>query len=144
MLAGTYSKERIKFQEYLCNKFRPNERANWKYKTCGSAALSVLTGIDAVKIEKQLPANQKHWSRTGAYNFLRNRKFKVQPVTKCDVTRGFDLREYIKPQHVMLMQVDTLIFQVLFQILSDRPTNATMPTNFLFLAALISAVPTDV
>lgn len=57
-----------------------------QFATCGSGALSLLTGLPPTKVESHLPKTRKHWSQRAAINFLRSKGFLVQEISRYSVT----------------------------------------------------------
>lgn len=56
------------------------------FDTCGTAAISTLTGLSPYYVEKQLPKSQKHWSDRSLTSFLKQRGFDIYHLTKNLVT----------------------------------------------------------
>lgn len=57
-----------------------------EYKTCGTGAISLLTGLHPKYIEQKLPTGRKHWSDTSLCRFLQKRGYKTTQLTKRLVT----------------------------------------------------------
>ena len=64
-----------------CKKFSIND-----YETCGTGAISLITGLTPKYIEKHIPKSQKHWSDLGICKFLNKRGYKTAQLTKNLVT----------------------------------------------------------
>lgn len=84
-----------------------HQRHSCQYKTCGTGALSLLTGISPVTIETKLPPSQKHWSDKALTDFLKRKRFQVVPVSKYGVTNidpdGNDWEEFpLNENHVLV------------------------------------------
>src|SRR3990167_3325613 len=92
------------FDETAIKKFKNNRFKT--YKTCGSAALSVITTIAPDNIEKKLPKNQKHWSDRALCDFLRSRNYTVLPITRSDVTSPSVISNLITSGHVLITGQD--------------------------------------
>ena len=56
------------------------------YDTCGTGAISLITGLHPKFIEKQLPKPRKHWTDSSICRFLNKRGYKTIPLTKNLVT----------------------------------------------------------
>lgn len=119
MINGNYYKRRIDWDEFECpeaNNILRNNRVKFRYvtyKTCGTGALTLLTGIHPAKVEKYLPATPHgHWTDLSMLKFLRNRHFKVATVSKYGVTdlsaEGTDFeRMPVKSSHILLCNLLT-------------------------------------
>ena len=57
-----------------------------EYRTCGSGALSLLTGFNPKNVEKKLPKSAEHWSDFAIVRYLKHRKFMVTQLSKYGVT----------------------------------------------------------
>lgn len=113
MIEGSY-KHKIEWRDYESPKALDVFKANAltckaSYNTCGSAALALLTGINAFKVEKQLPGQRLHWTDSSATRFLRARGYTVTPVSKYGVTNlsnrpcdGEWHKMPLNPNHVLL------------------------------------------
>lgn len=88
MLDGKY--KNIPWHYYLARNLNllpvADKFSKVNYNTCGSAAISVLTGLNPQFIEKKLPKNRIHWTDSSLSFFLQNRGYKVIPVTKRGIT----------------------------------------------------------
>jgi hypothetical protein len=103
---GKYKETTIDFNKYLVTRFNPYLFDQFKhpYKTCGTAAISLLTGISPVIIEKQLPRGQIDWTDHSMTKNLMDKKFIVKKITKCDLTGDpFVVRYPLQPNHVILI-----------------------------------------
>jgi len=89
MLTGKYVS--IAWDELICYAI-PQLHANsvkfgsYFYDTCGTSALSVLSGVSPKSVQKYRPKSNKYWSDSAVIGFLKKRRFIVQSVTKCGVT----------------------------------------------------------
>jgi len=79
-----------------------------QYNTCGTGALSVLTGISPSSIDKHIPKSNKeqHWSDKSIVKFLKDRHYTVVQISKCGITNlnpDFEWREMpLNKNHVLL------------------------------------------
>ena len=89
MIRGTY-KKKFSYPEApfainsivnSCDKHRSKG-----YSTCGTAALSMLTGLSPKYIDRHKPKSAIHWSDKAILAFLRGRGCDVQTVSKYGVT----------------------------------------------------------
>lgn len=105
MQCGRYRKKATRWSEFLADKFKPHisERT---FDTCGSGALSLLTGIAPDKIDKSRPRGSIHWFYRTMYKFLRSKGYRVREITRCDMTKGFLPLRRIQPEHVVLLVLD--------------------------------------
>ena len=115
MIVGSY-KNQIHWRKWKAPKAREALERNFlngrlytsNWETCGSSALSLITGLRPKNIEKQLPPRAKHWSDRAAIQFLRKYHFHVCQVTKCGVTNtdplsaAWDTPGDIDHTHVLL------------------------------------------
>ncbi len=86
---------------------RSFQHSNGDYNTCGTGALSILTGIKPQTVEKMLPKSSEHWSDQAAIHYLKHRKFKVVQLSKFGITNldadGFDYQDQpLNKNHVLL------------------------------------------
>ena len=109
MLLGDY--KRIDWKAYESPRadihFRDNFDSFYDHKTCGSAAIRILTGLSSIYIDESLPGNRLHWTDTSICRFLKSAGYTVLPVTKFGVTfeyyRTFEkIRPMIRLNHVIL------------------------------------------
>ena len=111
MLWGS-QKHSVNYDKYVAPKFRPNLWDGSRWETCGSSALSMITGKRAGLIEKHLPAGRQHWTDYSATNYLRANGYTVLPVTKNSFInyrrRNGDWESPIRPDHILLcnLQID--------------------------------------
>jgi hypothetical protein len=91
MIDGKY--ETVDWEVWKCNALEPllqncnrwaNKRTHWS--SCGSAALSVITGLNPGRVEKLLPMRRKDWTDNAAIGLLRKRGFSVRQLSKLGVT----------------------------------------------------------
>lgn len=97
MTRGYYTNKRVDWDSFETDKFVPHLFTGGQY-SCGSATLALLTGIcnDAFN-------DRKHWSDKYMVNFLRDRGFRIQKLTMCNLTavRG-ELNSGINCRHVIM------------------------------------------
>jgi len=89
--------------------FSKSGNSNNYFNTCGSSALSLLTGLTPKHVSRQMPNHpQKLWSTTAAIKFLKNRGFQIREVSRYGVTNldpndSFEWQyEPITSKHVLL------------------------------------------
>ena len=110
MITGRYAS--VAWDELTCFALRQihsnsEKFFNHYYNTCGTSAISTLTGLHPRFVERYRPKKNPYWSSTAMIGFLKTRGFRVQPVTKCGVTalskrnNEFE-RMPIGPLHVLL------------------------------------------
>jgi hypothetical protein len=68
---------------------------------CGSTALSIITGINPVKI--QIANKNRHYSDEFMLKYLRQHKIKCIKMTKCNLTNQKDWQYPINARHVLLV-----------------------------------------
>lgn len=56
------------------------------FSTCGTAAISALTGLSPSVVDRKKPKSAEHWSDRAITSFLKKRGFSVLPVSKYGVT----------------------------------------------------------
>lgn len=113
MIYGTW-KDKINYREFgspaaekifveRCNKFNGTD-----YKTCGSAALSMFTGMHPRSVEKLVPktATDGHWTDRSIVSFLKKRGYTVKQLSRRGVTNLDPQYEWermpLRPYHVLL------------------------------------------
>lgn len=70
---------------------------------CGTAALSMITGISAKIIDKELPKSVDYWSDRRMKAFLQERDYTVTEITVSKVCQKFTINDQlITPKHVLL------------------------------------------
>lgn len=72
--------------------------------SCGTHALSVLTGLSTKYISKKLKGKSGYWTDRSLLDFLRKRKFKIEPITIGSTCSYLDYssKKKISPLHVIL------------------------------------------
>jgi hypothetical protein len=140
MIDGSY-KKRILFQDFevrgaklafskvihklINERFYINKRRerNWDFDTCGTAALSLLTGIVPRIVERQLPKNKVHWSDQAVTQFLTTRGYSICQVSKCGVTNLDARAEWelmpINKNHVLLCNLLMCVDEASWWVIHD-------------------------
>lgn len=103
MLLGRY--ERVNWDELKSYNFDGTapELIYSLRGSCGTHAISHLTGISPRTVDKSLPKNIACWSATRMVKYLRDRKYTVQPVTILNVTNKDWPSDHISKHHVLLL-----------------------------------------
>lgn len=85
------------------------------WRTCGSATLSLITGLSPVEIERRLPRSQRHWSTGAAAAFLRKNGWKtalLNPRSISDSLSSFHWDDQtLNNNHLLLMNCMTSRFE---------------------------------
>lgn len=71
--------------------------------SCGTHAISHITGVSPRIVDRHLPKHVKCWSNARMVRFLRNKGYTVQPVTIFNVTNRDWPKDHISPYHVLLL-----------------------------------------
>lgn len=105
MKFGKYQKEKTDFLKYITTKFHPFTGVySSHYKgTCGTFALSTLTGLKPRTVSRFLPKAMDHWTDRSIVSFLKNRGYEVIPITVCSVTGSSIITCPITRLHVLLI-----------------------------------------
>lgn len=106
MKNGHYSRKPTDFSKLTCNVFQPSfffDGTN-RMSGCGPSALGLLTGVAPLAI---LEKNRwkPHCSDNFMVKFLRQHKWRVFEITKCNLTNTASRGEYeglLKPNHILL------------------------------------------
>ncbi len=88
MKEGAPTKRNKSFYEFKAPGLdlqKNNKHTQEDYKTCGSGALSLITGIHVKKVEKDCPNTKKGWFTTRAIKFLRDKGYTVVELSKHNV-----------------------------------------------------------
>ena len=109
MIEGTY-KQKVDWKKYESpgahDLFWSRAGQMPNYKTCGTGALSLLTGIKMQTVERQLPKSAEDWSDLAITQFLKKRHFGVIQLSKFGVTNLNPKSEWtnmpINSNHVLL------------------------------------------
>jgi hypothetical protein len=103
MEVGYYRKRPIDWSLYMVDLFVPHLYVNYS-GGCGANALSLLTGVPPHFIQNTNRKNPNHWKDSFMVKFLKERGFKVFPLTKCETTNasGVYVNDSINNQHVLL------------------------------------------
>lgn len=92
MINGKYSKINWKQFEYTKAYSILDNSLKWKSSydiwcnTCGTAALSTLTGINPVIVESKLPKSNFNWTDKTLITYLKQLKYNTIQLTKYGVT----------------------------------------------------------
>lgn len=118
MIDGSYYKRRISWNQFESPKAAAILQATRDkyhgvtYKTCGTGALSLLTGIHPATVEKRMPKNSEYdyWTDLSMLKFLKSRHFHVATLSKFGVTdlspQGSEFeRMPVKQSHVLLCRL---------------------------------------
>jgi len=71
------------------------------YSTCGSSALSMITGENPQAIEKVLKT--RHWGTVAFKNFLKKWGFQIQNITVNSVTNVYWERTPLNKEHLIVL-----------------------------------------
>jgi len=113
MIYGTW-KDKINYNEFesplagdifveRCEKFR-----HISFKSCGTGALSMLTGMHPHSVQKLVPktADDGHWTDQSITRFLKKRGYMVKQLSRRAVTNLDPISEWermpLKSWHVLL------------------------------------------
>jgi len=102
------STRNIKWDKYIApslNLSVPN--TNLDCASCGTAALSLITGISPKNVEKYCPDAWKGWYTSRVIKFLRMKGYKVIEVTKNSVTNTYWQMMPIGYQHCLIVTAHT-------------------------------------
>lgn len=110
METGFYRKHPIKWSEFEADLFVPHLFNLGDFLTifgCGANTLALLTGIAPRYIRNTNRKNPSHWKDSFMIKFLKENGFRVQHITKCDVSNtdpstGFS-SDYVNDRHVLLL-----------------------------------------
>ncbi len=75
------------------------------YISCGSAALSLITGLSPTTVEKSCPHPKTGWYTSRVIKFLRAKGYTVIEISKKDVLNSYCLDFPINKNHCLLMNV---------------------------------------
>jgi len=105
MKHGTPTKKSLNFNKYKAhnlNLFKNNKYTGKDFKTCGSGALSLVTGINVKTVEKGCPNIKTGWYTSRAIKFLRSHGYTVRELTKSTVLNQYGLWN-ITEQHCLIV-----------------------------------------
>jgi len=105
MITGSLYSPSIRWEEYLCPKFKPYLNDQHKWKSCGSATLSLITRQKAHLIEKKLPKSQRHWSTLAFKRYLLSQGYTTIEVTKRNITNTYWKHYPLQPNHIVVMNI---------------------------------------
>jgi len=107
MIRGSLNSKNIKWDNYLSPKFVPFIKDDYKWSTCGTPTLSLITGISCRTVEKYKPIKRKHWSNVSFKRFLINRNYTIIEVTKRNITKVNYWEFYpLKPDHLIILNLE--------------------------------------
>lgn len=101
-------KKGINWKEFEVPKLHLKNRKtfDWNsYISCGSAALSLITGISTKTIEKSCPNPSVGWYTSRVIKYLKEKGFTVIELSKKDVLNSYCLDFPINKNHCLLMNV---------------------------------------
>ena len=106
MLKGSLNSPYIWWKQYEAPKFQPYLSNDNKWKTCGSATLSLVTGKSPSKIDKDLPKTQKHWSTLAFKKYLVKKGYTVIEVTKRNITNTNAYAFPLTSNHIIALNLE--------------------------------------
>mgnify|MGYP001615428051 CR=1 FL=1 len=105
MIFGSLHSKKIDWSKYESPNFTPNLINYHRWKTCGSATLSLLTHRKAHFIDKDRPTTQRHWSSPAFKKYLLNHGYTTIEVTKLSVTNCNWLNYPLTENHVIALNL---------------------------------------
>lgn len=108
MRDGKYNKK-ININNHLSTMISPcfDPYLKWEDQfnfSCGTTAISTLTGISPTKIQKLIPKNIKYWTDKAMIKYLKSKGYNIFEITKSNITQDKFFRSYsIGPHHVLLV-----------------------------------------
>ncbi len=102
---------------YLKIKSRTN---NHDWNTCGSATLSLITGLAPGFIEKSLPKTVKHWSTLTMNKYLNSLGFTTITVSKNSIVNTEWTNYPLTPKHCLLLNVRCDLKENSWYVLHDN------------------------
>lgn len=106
METGVYRKKMFDWEAFRVRRFIPHlyDQTGLTPQGCGATALSLLSGVNPEDIRNTNFKNINHWKDSFMVKFLKDRNFKVKPLTVCDVSArsGLFISDFIKDSHVIL------------------------------------------
>lgn len=88
---------------------------------CGTAAISVLTGIHPKTVDKYLPKNTDAWSDLEMKRFLRKRGYKVTEITVARVTQDWCIKiPPITHNHVLLLGQEIYLGEATWSVVNKN------------------------
>lgn len=94
----------LDFSNYLAPNINLFNRTTYEtYYSCGSAALSLITGIDVLKVEKGCLNPLRGWPTTTAVKWLRKKGYVVIELSKDGVLTHNHHEYLIHDNHVLLI-----------------------------------------
>jgi hypothetical protein len=105
METGSYKKKPIDWESFKVDLFTPHLFVDGHSNGCGGNALALLTGIPPEVIHNTNKKRPEDWTDEFMIKFLKKHKFRVQAITKCDMSLndGYFISEHITNRHVLLM-----------------------------------------
>jgi hypothetical protein len=112
MIDGTY-KQRVDWRSFESPRaaeildYNVTRYTEKMYNTCGTGAISLLTGLMPKHVERNLPKSNQHWTDFSILKFLKARKFRIASVSKNGITnlspRGDEFETMpLNENHVLL------------------------------------------
>lgn len=85
---------------------------------CGTATLSLITGISPAKIDRNLPKHIDYWSDKRMKNFLRKHGYEVTEITVSRVTQNPHCQEEpITSRHVLLISQEIFMREATWAVI---------------------------
>ncbi len=108
MKEGYPTKRPTKWTKFYADKLDLNERKkSFDFESCGSAALSLITGISVKTVEKSCPEPLTGWYTTNMIKYLRKKGYKVIEMSKNRILSSDYYLPRLHKAHCILINAHT-------------------------------------
>lgn len=106
------------------SKFKP-KLFRWPVKdlkgSCGTAAISTITGINPTLVDKKMPKTNDYWTDRAMKKFLKKHGYVMTEITVSRVTQNPDYQEEpITPNHILLVSQEVCYGEGTWAVIHDH------------------------
>lgn len=102
--------KKLNWSKYETASFNIFKHVDGAFGSCGTGALSTITGMHTESIDEHLPRGKKTWSDAAMIKFLQSKGYTIIPLNRETVCNTRSMyKTLLSPFHVLLLSQDTMV-----------------------------------